>query len=53
MQRVEFKDKVYSEYDDQFQYLFAVALLLLFIEIFMLERKNRLLQRLNLFGVRK
>ena len=21
MQRVEFKDKVYSEYDDQFQYL--------------------------------
>lgn len=50
MERTEFKDKVFSEYDDQFQYLFGIALLLLIIEFFVLERKNRLIKRLNLFG---
>ena len=52
MERTEFKDKVYSEYDDQFQYLFGIALLLLIIEFFVLERKNKLLKKLNLFGER-
>lgn len=50
MERIEFKDKVFSEYDDQFQYLFGLALLLLIIEFFVLERKNKLIKRLNLFG---
>jgi Ca-activated chloride channel family protein len=53
LERAEFKDKVYSEFDDQFQYLFGIALFLLFIEFFILERRNRLIQRLNLFGERK
>ena len=50
LERVEFKEKVFSEYDDQFQYLFGLALVLLIIEFLILERKNRLIQRLNLFG---
>jgi Ca-activated chloride channel family protein len=50
MERLEFKEKIFSEYDDQFQYLFAIALLLLIIEFFVLERRNRLIQKLNLFG---
>jgi Ca-activated chloride channel homolog len=50
MERAEFKEKKFSEFDDQFQYLFALALILLVIEFFVLERRNRLIQRLNLFG---
>jgi Ca-activated chloride channel family protein len=50
MEREEFKEKIFSEYDDQFQYLFGLALLLLIIEFFILERRNRLIQKLNLFG---
>jgi Ca-activated chloride channel homolog len=50
MERAEFKEKKFSEFDDQFQYLFALALILLVIEFFVLERRNKLIQRLNLFG---
>lgn len=53
MQKSELKEKVYSEYDDQFQYFFAGALVLLIIEFIILERKNRWLAKLNLFGVKK
>ena len=52
MERAEFKEKVFSEYDDQFHYLFGFALILLAIDFFILERRNRLIQRLNLFGER-
>ena len=50
LERAEFKEKVYSEYDDQFQYLFAVAFILLLLEFFVLERKNKWVKRINLFG---
>lgn len=53
MQRAETSDKVYSDYDDQFQYAIGFALLLLLVEFMLLERKNRWLERLNLFGVAK
>ncbi|NHB68515.1 vWA domain-containing protein [Perlabentimonas gracilis] len=52
MERTELKEKVFSEYDDQFQYLFGLALILLAIDFFILERRNRVIQRLNLFGDR-
>lgn len=50
MERAEFKEKIYSEYDDQFQYLFVLALIFLVIDFFVLERKNKWIQKLNLFG---
>jgi Ca-activated chloride channel family protein len=53
MQKTEIKDKIYSEYDDQFQYLFAVALFCLVLEFIVLERKNKWLAKLNLFGVKE
>jgi len=52
MQKTEMKEKVYAEYDDQFQYLFAFALIILLIEFLVLERKNKWLTKLNLFGVK-
>jgi Ca-activated chloride channel homolog len=53
MQKTEMKEKVYSDYDDQFQFLFAIALFLLLLEFVILERKNKWLTKLNLFGVNK
>lgn len=53
MQRSEFKDKVYSEYNEQFQYIFALTLLLLLVDFMVLERKNAWAQRINLFGTKK
>lgn len=50
MERAEFKEKTFSEYDDQFQYFFGLALLFLIIDFFVLERRNKLVQKLNLFG---
>lgn len=53
MQKTELKEKVYSEYNDQFQYFFASALFLLIFEFIILERKNKWLTKLNLFGVNR
>lgn len=49
MQKEEMETLVYSEYEDQFQYLFAAGLLLLLLEWFILERKNRYLMKIKLF----
>ncbi len=40
---------VFEEYNEQFQYLAAIALALLILECFVLPRKNRLLARFNIF----
>ncbi len=53
MQKTEMKEKVYSEYNEQFQYFFAFALFLLVFEFIILERKNKWLTKLNLFGVNR
>jgi Ca-activated chloride channel family protein len=49
MERSEFKEKVYADFDDQFQYLFALALIITILDFFILERKNRWFKRINLF----
>ena len=50
MQKDEVESRIYSEYDDQFQYLFAVGLLLLLFEFVILERKNKYLKNIKLFS---
>lgn len=49
MEKTEMESRVYSEYDDQFQYFFAIGLLLLLIEFMILERKNKFLINVRLF----
>ncbi len=49
MEKSEIEAKVYSEYDDQFQWLAWLALAVLVLEIFILERKNRYLKNVKLF----
>ncbi len=53
MQNIEKKgiDKeIYSAYDDRFQFIILIAFILLFIEILLLERKNKFLSKIKLFN---
>ena len=49
MDKAEFDELVYTEYEEQFQYMAAIALLLLIIDFVILERKNKWLNSINLF----
>jgi Ca-activated chloride channel homolog len=52
MEKEEMESLVYSEYDDQFQYFFAIGLLLILLEFFILERKNKYLMKMRLFSTK-
>ncbi len=53
LEKKQFDSKMYSDYEDRFQWFIAAALLLLLIELFISERKSKLYQRLNLFNDQK
>ena len=48
MEKQEIEARVYSEYEEKFQYLIALAILLLLAEFFILSRKNRWLSQLRI-----
>ncbi len=50
MDKKEFEAKQFAEYKDQFQWFLGAALLFLFLEIFILDRKTQWLKKLNLFN---
>ena len=49
MQKTELSTVGFEEYNEQYQYFLGLALLLLFIEFFVLDRRNPLLARFNIF----
>ena len=49
----EMQSTIYSDYDEQFQAFGIIALILLIIEICILDRKNPLARRINIFGRRQ
>ncbi len=53
MEKKEYDVKVYSDYEDQFQYFIAFALLLMLGEIFIFERRSKWFRKLDIFGERK
>lgn len=53
MDKMEFEAKQYADYKDQFQWFLGIALFLLFIDIFILERKTAWLKKLDLFNETK
>ena len=50
METAEMESRIYSDYNDQFQYFIAFGLLLILIEFMILERKNKYLKNFKLFG---
>lgn len=53
MDKMEFEAKQFAEFKDQFQWFLGAGLLLLFLDIFVLERKTAWLRKLNLFNEKK
>ena len=49
MDKTEFESKIYSDYEERFQYFFGLGLFFLLLEFILLERKNKLLQGINIF----
>lgn len=49
MEKAEYGTKMFSDYEDRFQYPLAIGLLLLIIEFFISEKRNRWLMDMNLF----
>jgi Ca-activated chloride channel family protein len=50
MDKKEFEAKQFAEFKDQFQWFLGAALLILFLDIFVLERKTAWLKKLDLFN---
>jgi Ca-activated chloride channel family protein len=49
MEKQEMEARIYSDYDERFQYLFAIGLFFLLLEFLILERKNKWLSKIKLF----
>jgi Ca-activated chloride channel family protein len=52
MKKQELESSTYTEYNDQFQFFAAIALILLIIDFIVMERKNRKLVNIRLFKFR-
>jgi len=50
LEKTEFDSKVFTEYEDRFQFLLAIALALMLIEFLIQERKGRIFRNINLFS---
>lgn len=50
IEKTEFESQQVADYKDQFQWFLAFGLALLFLDIFLLERKTAWLRKLNLFN---
>jgi Ca-activated chloride channel family protein len=52
MKKEELESKMYTEYNDQFQFFAALSIILLLLEFIIMERKNRKLANIRLFKFR-
>ncbi len=53
LEKTEMESLVYSDYEDQFQYFFALGLFLILLEFVILERKNKFLKNIRLFAIKE
>jgi Ca-activated chloride channel homolog len=53
MEKKEFDTKIYSDYEDQFQFFIAFALFFLITEILIFERRSKWFRKLDIFGESK
>ena len=50
IEKTEFDSKIFSDYEDRFQYFIAISALLLLIEIFIFERRSKWARKIKLFS---
>jgi len=53
MDKTEFEAKQFADYQSQFQWFLGLAILLLLLDVFLLERKTKWIYKMNLFNERK
>jgi Ca-activated chloride channel homolog len=53
LDKKEFKAKMYTDYENQFQYFLGVGLMILLLEFLLGEKKSKWFTKLNLFGVKR
>jgi Ca-activated chloride channel family protein len=53
MDKTEFEAKQFADYQSQFQWFLGLAILLILLDVFLLERKTRWIKKLNLFNESK
>ena len=53
LEKAELESKIYTDFDDKYQYLAILALFLLILELPILERKNKLFRNIDIFAVNK
>jgi Ca-activated chloride channel family protein len=53
IEKTEFEAKQFADYKSQFQWFVGLAILLLLLDVFMLERKTSWIRRLNLFNEKR
>jgi Ca-activated chloride channel family protein len=50
LEKTEFESRMFSDYEDRFQYFIALSLFFFLIELLIFERKSKWLSRINFFG---
>lgn len=50
MEKTEMESQIYADYDEKFQYFIGLGLILLVLDFVILERKNKYLKNIKLFG---
>ena len=53
MDKTEFEAKQFADYQSQFQWFLGLAILLILLDVFLLERKTKWIKKLNLFNESK
>ncbi|HEY3372842.1 MAG TPA: VWA domain-containing protein [Prolixibacteraceae bacterium] len=53
MEKTDMESQIYADYDEKFQWFIGLALFLILLDYIVLERKNKYLKNLKLFGDRK
>jgi Ca-activated chloride channel family protein len=53
LEKKEFGAKMFTDYEDQFQYFIGAALFFFLLEFFLSEKKSKWLHELNLYGEKK
>jgi Ca-activated chloride channel family protein len=52
LNKTEMESQVFTAYDEKFQYLAALAFIILIIELFLLEKRNKLIRKIKLFDTK-
>ncbi|MBE0637378.1 MAG: VWA domain-containing protein [Bacteroidales bacterium] len=53
LEKTEFESRMFTDYEDRFQYFLAPALLILLLEFLIFERRSSRFRRVNIFGENK